>query len=385
MFKQVHSDEHLIEIMIDYYNNIGFPTQRKFKATNCLPAYGVYYERFGSFKNAILISNIKIPEERRRYFDREKLTNNELLRLLDYYTKEKLKKDIYLLTNDNIDDIPNIPNAGVYASRFGGVLNAYTLIGINYNEFNNKSLEKDMVEKYVKLKTILSRVPNSRDLDEYCKDGLCYSMNAYENHFGGLYKLQTICGFTPTVQGRNKTDKNLIDDLLKLKSELGRIPKISDIDECEYMSSGSFYSKIFGSYYNALKICGFTDKEINKKAYYTKGGTKCFSQYEYKMALVLEKYNFKFTKDIEYYKDYIVGFDKKYRFDFVIEYESNRFFIEIFGIEGNQKYNEKTYEKIKLCKDNNLKLIDYYPSDLFHIKHKDLLNSLMIKIKSLII
>ena len=68
---------------------------------------------------------------------------------------------------------------------------------------------------------------------------------------------------------------------------------------------------------------------------------------------------------------------KKYKFDFTVKINNKKYFIEIFGITGNKKYNNKTSEKIKLCKDNNLPLIEMYPEDFRDKNIKDLYDYLM--------
>lgn len=376
-----YTDEQLINILRDYYKNIGFPTQRKFNSKNKLPSYTLYFKRFGSFKNAILISGIEIPEERKRWFDRKSLSDEEMLKLLKYYTDEKLKNNIYLLTNEDIDKNSNMPHTSTYNTRFGGVINAYKLIGIDYEDFNNKALEKDMIEKYKNLANILGYTPDSRDLDKYSRLNMCYSMNAYENHFGSLYNLQYKIGVVPTRIGRNKTKEDLLSDLLKLYRELGRIPTQRDVDDCDWMASSSIYKKYFNSYENALKICGFTNREINSKIITTKKGTKCYSLYEYKLALILEKYYPDFKKEI-YYKDIINNFSKDYRFDFSIIHNDVNYYIEIFGIEGNENYYLKMEDKIKICNENNINLITFYPNELWSTTQNDLYKLLISKINN---
>ena len=56
-------------------------------------------------------------------------------------------------------------------------------------------------------------------------------------------------------------------------------------------------------------------------------------------------------------------------------------FVEIFGITGNKKYNEKIDEKIKLCKENNLKLIELYSNDIGQNSFEEIYRLLMNKFK----
>lgn len=372
------TDEELLQILKDYYRNIGFPTQRKFTSKNGLPSYTTYWNRFGSFKNAILLSGIEIPKNRLQYFDREKLSNEEMLKLLEYYTSKKLETDIYLLTNDEIDNNPNMPHSCTYQSRFGGIIEAYKLIGYNYSEFNNDALEKDMIIKFKELAKKLGRTPNSRELDKCSQQGFGYSMGAYEFHFGSLYNAQIIAGLSPTVIGRNISRKEMIKDLQVLYDEIGRLPTQRDINANKDMASLKKYSNEFGSFTEALKVAGFKNVR-NNKVIISPNGNMCFSSYEYDFCCMLENYNFDFKKD-EYYKKYIKNLNRYYQFDFTIFYKGEVFFIEIFGLIDRDDYRKRANTKINLCKSNNLKLIDLYADDFKNKNKVDLYNELMSEI-----
>ena len=95
--------------------------------------------------------------------------------------------------------------------------------------------------------------------------------------------------------------------------------------------------------------------------------------------LVLEKYYISYKKE-EYYKQYIKDFNKNYRFDFTFNINNKMVFVEIFGITGNKKYNKKMDEKIKLCKENNLKLIELYPNDIGQNSFEEIYRLLMDKL-----
>jgi hypothetical protein len=57
----------------------------------------------------------------------------------------------------------------------------------------------------------------------------------------------------------------------------------------------------------------------------------------------------KFIKNCRYICDWII-------FDNI--------FVEFFGLFNLQKYKEKTFNKIKIIKENNYKIIDLYYTDL---------------------
>jgi len=306
------SDEELLNILRNYKNTVGFPTQRKFNSKNNLPAYTLYFQRFGSFRNAILLSEIDIPNDRKKWFNRESLTDEEMLKLLKYYTDKKLENNMYLLTNDEIDNIPNIPHSSTYNSRFGGVIKAYKLIGIDYYKFNNESLENDMVLKYKYLVDLLGYSPTSRDLDRFSQDGIGYCTSTYILHFGTLNKFQERFGYDLT---------------------------------------NNIYS-----YY-----C------------FAKDGTKCLSKSEafihnYLLNLNLDK----IEKEI-HYKDFCRKEDVDLcglkRCDWIIYKNNRRYIIEYFGLMTLENYIKTHDEKIKIIKDNYLEndFVALYEKDLWKL------------------
>lgn len=356
-----YTDEELLEILRKYNEEVGFPTQRKFKSSLGLPSYTTYFNRFGSFQNAILLSGIEIPNNKKRYFNRVEYSKEYLLKVFKEQVDINIKINNKLLGDEDIDNNKNLPSSSVYYKHFSTLDNLYYLIGIDRNKFNNDKLEDDMKKKYIELRSILGRTPQSRDFDKYSKNNdYWYCCQAYLNHFGSIHKLQKIMGDIPTALGREFNKQDMLDGLIKLSGDLGCQPTQKDIYYCNYIPSISQYTKEFGSISNALYIAGF---KPNNKILITPKGNKALSGYEYRFLLMLEKYNIKFKKE-EYYKKYINGLDYEYRFDFTIYINDKRYFIEIFGIEGNDKYDKKTEEKKQLCKDNKLNLISLYSKDV---------------------
>lgn len=378
-----YTDNQLLNILKKYNNEIGFPTQRKFKSKNNLPSYSMYIEKFSSFKNALIIAGINIPKDREKYFNRDSLSDEEMLSLLKYYTNKKLEDNIYLLTLEEINNIKNMPSASAYIARFSGIIEAYLRIGIDYKEFNNTALEKDMIIKYKELYQILDRTPHSRDIEEYSRKRMgFYSMGTYEDHFGGIYQLQIYCNFLPTIIGKHKTKQEMIEDLQELYEQLGRIPTQKDVNMCEWISSTAKYTDEFGSLTNALFESGIRGKYENKRYSITPQGNFCRSSYEYDLCVMLENNNFDFAQE-EYYSNYIINYEKRSRFDFTIRYNNEIYFIEIFGMMECGWYRDKAEYKIKVCNDNKLKLIDLYKKDFMKSDSNTLYKLLIDKINNI--
>jgi hypothetical protein len=94
---------------------------------------------------------------------------------------------------------------------------------------------------------------------------------------------------------------------------------------------------------------------------------------------MLEKHKIQFAKE-DLYKDYINNFNKLYRFDFILVINNKNYFVEIFGITGNENYENKTEEKIQLCKENNIPLITFYPNDFWNTNREELYDMLLNKV-----
>jgi hypothetical protein len=374
-YKTYKTNEELLNILKEYNNTVGFPIIRAFTSKNNLPSYTLYYDRFVSFQNAILLSGIIIPDNRKHYFNRDHLSDKEMLSLLKYYTDEKLKDNIYLLTNDEIDNIQGIPHTSTYTTRFGGIIDAYKNINIDYYEFNRKALENDMKEKYIALKEKLGHIPNSREIDKASNLGECYSMHTYSEHFNSLSDFQKMMGDIPTILGKSINEDDALEGLKILGQQLQRTPTQLDVGSCSFLPGYNYYATKFNSFKNALLCAGFDDVKI----YISPRGNKALSLIEYHFLLMLENKNINFVQE-EFYNKYIEGFKRKFRFDFTIVYENKKYLIEIFGIVGIEDYDKRKKEKIKLCEKYNLPLIDFYYKDFYKANEDKLYQLLLDKI-----
>lgn len=376
------SDEYLLQVLRDYNDTVGFPTQRRFNTKNGLPSYTTYFKRFGSFQNAILISGIKIPQNRMKYFNRVEMSDDELLLKLKNFTIQHLKTNIYLPTNKVLESCNSIPSMSVYNKRFGGMNDMFKCIGYDYDDFNLNAKKTDMINKYKELCAELGHTANSREIDKASikNDGYYYSCSTYINNFGNISELQKQIGVELSGNVIGKTKEEMLVELKRLADELGYPPFQKDIDECKYTSSSNKYTYEFGGILNALEMIGFNNIKSERKQYYTKNGTKCLSFYEYSFCTMLEDYGVEYAKE-EYYSKYITGFDKKYRFDFVVNVNNKKYPIEIFGITGVKEYDLKTKEKIKLCFENEIALICLFSEDFTIKNSKTLYKKMLNKIE----
>lgn len=362
-----YTNEQLINIMKEYAGKVKFPTIRDFTPKNNLPSATTYIDRFGSFQNAIIESGIEIPQSKLKYFNREILDDDNILKLLKIEVDKKLKDENRLLTADEINQNTNLPSFSSYNRRFGSLAKTYEKLGFDISYVDIELKRNELKQKYLELAKLLGKTPNSREIDKHSKLGFCPAMKTYDTYFGSLFELQSICELTPTVIGRNKSREELLDDLRMMADELEKTPSQLDVVFFDTVASCRAYVSEFGSWTNAIKEAGLTP--ITKK-YYSYNGTLCLSYYELLFTNMLEKFNIYFEKEVPY-KEYI-NTDKRYRFDFMITINQVKYFIEIFGMIDNKDYEQRIEIKKSICKKNKLHLIEIYPKDFTSYKLDDI-------------
>lgn len=123
--------------------------------------------------------------------------------------------------------------------------------------------------------------------------------------------------------------------------------------------------EVFGEWINALYESNIIEELSIKKgrSYKCIANDKhvCNSMAELIIDNYLSKNNIKHEKEPRYpfHKDYNPS--KLRRADWLI---NDEFYVEYFGLAGDDKYDIKTIEKINLCKEADLKLISIFPNDL---------------------
>ena len=373
--------EKLIDLLKDYYSKFGFPTTREFDKNKDYPNSQTYNNEFGNFKNALIESKIEIPKEKQWLFEREEYTKKYLLEQFKIQVDKKIEKTGKLLMDDDIDRIKDMPCASCYYKNFKTLDNIYKLIGINRKEYEYKLLEEDMKKKYVEIRDMLGRTPNSRDIDRFSNGSdRYYGCTTYLNHFKSMHDFHIMMGDRPTQWSIDLTDEEMLEGLVSLSKDLGIVPTQSDLLMCEYTPNTSAYTKRFGSFVEAIIKAELTPRS-NRVPLITPNGNRALSGYEYKFLLMLEKYNIKFKKEELYRKHIKIPLSHNYRFDFTIYINDEIYFIEIFGMTGREKYDIKTAEKILICQQNNIKLIDLYGGDIGYSTIDEIHDLLINKIK----
>jgi len=166
------------------------------------------------------------------------------------------------------------------------------------------------------------------------------------------------------LTGRKRYDQEtLIEDLIALSEKLNRTPMLEDLVK-NGLASGKTYERYFDGYRNACRIAGL---KINSNLWGRSiicesiSGDICFSKSEKIITDFFIENNIRYEKEVRY--DDILE-DNRCGERIVDWILPNNIFVEYFGMPEKPLYKEKMNEKIKLCKENNIILIEVYRKDL---------------------
>jgi len=350
--------------LLEKYNEeFGFPKYDDITREKGYPSASVYVSRFGSWEKSLRIAGFEITEVLRRKFERRFMTEEEILEHMRYHTW--LKENAHstpnlfnvLLIHLDFIEIEDLPSTTVIFHKFGGIKNAYKRLGIDYASVNKEYSRQQLIKVFRRLAFYITRVPTNPDISEYTwYTGV--SSTTFYNAFGSIYNMQKDSGFEPLKLQHTRTKEELIQDLITLKEDLGTVPTVNDlIRNKDRFAHPATYHNYFGSFVKALKEAGMKPSRYS----YTPGGHLAHSGYERLFYIMLENHNIEFIPKA-YYKDFIPRMKNNYEFDGIVWIDNKMYFIEIFGIINNLgEYDKKTIEKIGICRENNIPLIDIFP------------------------
>jgi len=166
----------------------------------------------------------------------------------------------------------------------------------------------------------------------------------------------------------NYTEEELLDFLKEIYEEYGYVNTVL-LNTLEGYPTSNTYTNRFGLFGNAMEKAELPydssiimlDDEI------------CKSGFEYRLSLVLRKYNIKYDRDY-LYKYIVPNYHRNHSIDYKVYYNNNIIYLEIFGMcnstFSNRKYNETKEMKIKLLASYNIPFISLYPEDFKLVNRK---------------
>lgn len=319
---------------------------------NLIDKHGIFFEKFLAKNFRHRLNNYFKDEEDlnyliescRKYYDKNEKRN----RLVDKVKQDFLKVSLIRLKND---------------------------------EFHKK-LE---VSVYEKSKNKTCAICNNSYKPIKLPDWVHYGANGNDN----------ICFECPTAKYQNKRElKVLIRKLIEILNFIpnadfnpinhnfsSRVDKNNWIDVCriifqigikgnDALTSDSIFKKKFGSWFKAL----VDSKVLPDGLLETGRGIRCIAKSGNECNSLDEMFidNWLFEKNIISIKEPFYPKHKLYnksgrrRADWKV----GDYFIEYFGLKGEENYDKKTKEKLLLANNLNLKLISIFPSDLNNISDK---------------
>lgn len=334
--------------------------------------------------------NLSLIEKRSRYELNKKIEAMNLPFKELFIKREYSNRPIVeLLTEALIDlynDIGKIPVSMDfdYYTKLNGLPSRRKLektTGRRFSEFclelfsdvnkTNKS-DEELINDLVALKAKLGRTPMAKELKSH---GLA-EMKTYTRRFNMKYSelIESLGWELHSTKLKFKSEEELLEDFHQLYNELGRIPSIQEINDCEYTASYRTYQKYFESIFNLLELLEIEVPDNQKMSAGFVGRNKrnerCRSTQEIIISNMLIDSKIEYVPEVKY-----SAFDNKLKNNYKMDWylKDLDIYVEYFGmfnerqLERNTrigKYSRKVVKKIKYCNDNKIHLLDLYKSDL---------------------
>jgi superfamily II DNA or RNA helicase len=140
------------------------------------------------------------------------------------------------------------------------VLRVVTAIRLGYTK-------EQIVEQLQSLSMELGRVPQKSDVEAYSRRGRCASPPTMGKLFGSLFEALTAAGLAPSGRAiRRFSDDEIARDLVQLASQLGHVPTMPEVDKASKsgeIANSSTISDRFGGYNKALVAAGLKPRNVN--------------------------------------------------------------------------------------------------------------------------
>ena len=209
-----------------------------------IPSYATYYYAFGSWNGALEAANLRPAALR--------YSEAELIDLLQKKAKELGKTPTAL----EVEVDPDMPTPTTYRNVFGTWNEALKVANLRpiITQHWSKMELIDMLQKKAKE---LGRAPTASDMNA---DDEMPSSATYRNAFGSWNEALLAADLSPNKVSYSSTKMLLL--LREKAEELGRTPKIVDVDADPAMPSGRTYHAVFGTWNTALELAGLKKRKI---------------------------------------------------------------------------------------------------------------------------
>jgi len=201
---QLYSDEELISYLQEFYYMEGrVPTQRDLTINNFknYPNYGSYFLRFGSFREALIVSDLYDFVEHKHLYEKVEYTRELIIEIFDKFIKENNRFPNMIDLKKT--KISKLPCTTMILKHFESIHELRELFGYSkekLKELENKEALDSLYKHYLEEGFITSRT-----IDK-CKYTKCTTY--YINNFGSLINAYNMSGVPyPFKQATEKNNQ----------------------------------------------------------------------------------------------------------------------------------------------------------------------------------
>ncbi|GGK79142.1 hypothetical protein GCM10009067_34290 [Haloarcula sebkhae] len=238
MLTMQYSDEELLEEIRKLTSELGHPPSlAEFREQGRYSA-STYYSRFGSWNKAVKEAGYN-PNEPDSKISEEELVK-ELQRLSDELDKKPTASDM----NEQ-----GKYWRSAYRNEFGSWNNALEAVGFESENVGATITDKELIQEISRLAKRLDKIPGFNDMEDLGE----YDPTTYSHRFGSWNEALNVAGFEPDTQGSKISERALLDEITRLRDEIGEPPSARQMDEVGKYASAT-YQRRFESWSNAIEI-----------------------------------------------------------------------------------------------------------------------------------
>lgn len=242
--------EDLLQELRDLADKLDRAPKKKDVEQMASYSYDTYYRRFGGIGKACTEAGIEPNMPGRSASDEDVL--EELRRLNNEVGRPPTQSDI-----KEYGKYSNI----VYKNRFGSIPDAREAAGLPYSPYRpgRHATDEELLEELQRVANELDRRPSVDDINEHSR----FTCRVYRDRFGSVPEARSEAGLgdgdLQWRAGPEKVEKSeLIEELQRISSEIGRAPTFTELKEHSGYSSTAYYNR-FGSLSDAREVAGLED------------------------------------------------------------------------------------------------------------------------------
>lgn len=215
--KRVFDDEELISYLQEYFYHFGkVPTSREISNTRGFPNGRIYFERFGSFKDALIKADLFEFVDNKYLFERKEYTKQDIIDKFKKFIEKNGSFPNHIELKNCLEN--DLPSFNIIRKYFSGMEELKELLGFNKDlikEKENKLALQQLKKLYLKDGYVTSRTIDSSDITTH-------SAKFYIERFDSLMNAYELIGIY--------TKEHVTKELKEFYSIHRRVPSNDDID-----------------------------------------------------------------------------------------------------------------------------------------------------------